>query len=281
MNVNNENQSVDMQNGYPHFTQPFPQSQQPYPQSQQSYPQSGTVYPMPEYEFEKKSKTWQIALIAVVAVLIVALATTLMVVLINRDKMQNNMLPPPMAYAQGVTLNGQPLTFDVIQEEGQTYLPIKEFAEEIGYDCAVDGEIIKIIAPNEIHTLKIGSTTVENKNQTTGNGSSVPITTAPFERDGVAYIYVRDLAMFLEGVNVRYDQMMDSVQINVGMVGGPGAPPPGGAGAPPPGGQMPPSNVGQQNTAVDQEAEKQADQQALPQAPKDGQGSKDAPPPKK
>jgi len=64
------NQTPNTENGYPQSE--YPQSG--YPQSQQPFPQSDMPYPMSGYAEEKKSKTWQIAIISIVAVLIIALA---------------------------------------------------------------------------------------------------------------------------------------------------------------------------------------------------------------
>ncbi len=265
MNENNLNQTPNTEDGYPQSGQPFPQSGHPYPPSgypqsgypqsgypQSGYPQSGMPYPMSRYEPEKKSKTWQIAIISVVAVLIIALATTLIVVLNNRNQMQNGMMEPPPPPMMNVTpgsvlLNGQTVTFDVIQEDGKTYLPVEDFAKAINYDCVIDGKTIKIIAPTEISTLEIDSTKVKLEDQTVGGTTSVAITTAPFKNSDTVYIYARDIALFLKNAYVTYNAQMQVVEINVGMMGGPGGMPPGGM---PQQGGMP--MQGQQQAATQQ-----------------------------
>ena len=244
MSKDNMKQTNDNRNGYPQSERPYPQSggypQSGYPQSGYQYPQSGAPYPMSGFEEEKKSKTWQIVIIVVVTALVVALATTLIVVLQNRNQAQQQMMaPPPMmsVEAGSVLLNGQTVTFDVIQEDGKTYLPVKEFAEAISYDCVIDGNTIKIIAPTEISTLEIDSTNVILEDQTVGDTTSVAITTAPFENDGIVYIYARDVALFLKNAYVTYNSQMQIVEINIG-AGGPGGPPPQMNGMAPQGDQM-------------------------------------------
>jgi hypothetical protein len=239
-------QSGIPQSGYPQSGYPqsgYPQSG--YPQS--GYPQPGMPYPMTGYAEEKKSKTWQIVIIAIVAVLIVALTTTLIVVLRNKPNIpaQNVMQQPPQGMMDvtpgSVLLNGQTVTFDVIQKEGKTYLPVEDFSKAINYDCVVDDDKIKIIAPSEISTLEIDSTDVKIEDQTTGSTTSVAITTEPFKNGDTVYIYARDIALFLKNAYVTYNSQMQIVEINVGM-GGMGSAPQGApmtqGGQPQPGAQQ-------------------------------------------
>ena len=236
MNNNDTNQQQNNFNNMNNYQNPQNQFSQ--------YQNMG--YPLYDYPEEKGTKNWHIVVISIVAVLIVALATTLIIVI--RNKNMNNMMPPPppmMNIVPGsVLLNGRVVEFEVVEEEGKTYLPVQEFSKAIGYDCVVDKNSIKIIAPTEISTLKFNSTTVEINDQTVGVKSNVTITTAPFKRDDVAYIYARDIALFLKNAYVTYNAQMDVVEINVGM-GGPGMPPQGGQPMPPQGGQPMPPQGGQ------------------------------------
>ncbi len=295
MNDNNVNQYPDSSNGYPQTGQqypqsgvqypqsevPYPQTGQQYPQSGAPYPQSGTPYPQSGYPMtgytEKNSNTWQVVIIAIVAVLIVALATTLIVVMKNRNGMNNMMPPPPPPpYAMNVVpgsvlLNGQTVTFDVIKEDGKTYLPVKAFSSALNYECTVDGNIIKIVSPMEISTLQIDSKDVKIEDRMGGGKTSVVITTEPFENEGEVYIYSRDIALFLKNAYVSYNTQMQIVEMNVGM-GGPGGPPPmGGPGQPPP---PPPQAQGAQPVQGTQPAPGGA--QPAGQAPMGGPGG---PPP--
>lgn len=296
MNENNVNQTPNTENGYPQSGQPFPQSEQPYPQSgypQSGYPQSGMPYPMSGYAEEKKSKTWQIAIISIVAVLIIALATTLIVVLQKKNQQQTGgMMPPPpppmgtmiSISENGSTINGQPATIDFFTENGKAYLKLEDISSTAGYDFVREGNQIKLLSQLELAIIEVGSTKVTLQDQTSKSTTSVEILKAPFEKEGDIYIYARDLSVFMKNTNVSYNSATGSIDIiiNAGM-GGPGGPPPGGM---PQQGQQP-VTAPQQNETVTEEKKadsskeqetKPADdkQEARPQPP---QGSPGGPPP--
>lgn len=242
------NQTPNTDNGYPQSG--YPQSG--YPQSQQPFPQSDMPYPMSGYAEEKKSKTWQIAIISIVAVLIIALATTLIVVL-QRKNQQPGMMggpggmqppPPPMetmisVSKNGSTINGQPATIEFFEENGKSYLKLEDISSTAGYDFVREGNKVKLLSQLELAMLEVGSTKVTLQDQTSKATSSVEILKAPFEKDGDIYIYSRDLSVFLKNTNVSYNSMMGSIEIRISAgMGGPGGQPPMG-GQPPQGGQMP------------------------------------------
>ena len=248
MSENNMNQTPNTDNGYPQSG--YPQSG--YPQSQQPFPQSDMPYPMSGYAEEKKSKTWQIAIISIVAVLIIALATTLIVVL-QRKNQQPGMMggpggmqppPPPMetmisVSKNGSTINGQPATIEFFEENGKSYLKLEDISSTAGYDFVREGNKVKLLSQLELAMLEVGSTKVTLQDQTSKATSSVEILKAPFEKDGDIYIYSRDLSVFLKNTNVSYNSMMGSIEIRISAgMGGPGGQPPMG-GQPPQGGQMP------------------------------------------
>lgn len=262
MNENNMNQTQNTQNGYSQAQQPYPQSSYPqsgYPQSgfpqsgypQSGYPQSGMPYPMSGYE-EKKTSTGKIVIISIVAVLIVALAIALVVILQgekdpvvipgnNTSQTINGglMSAPPGS----VLLNGEPVAFEVIKENGKTSLPVKELAEAIDFDCVINGDKIQIVSPAEIVTLEVGSTKVEFADQIAGGTTSVNITTEPFKKGDDVYVYSRDIAFFIKNATVSYNPHLDVVEISVeGMnpAQAGGQVPPGGA--PPQDGQLPPAD---------------------------------------
>ena len=149
-----------------------------YPPS--AYPDS--QYPMSEYGPVRKTSSWQIVIVSVIAVVIVALVTTLVVLIKKGDN--GSMMPPPSpmynAEPGSVMLNGQQITFDVILENGRTYLPVDDFAKAVGYDCVIDDGTIKIMAPTEIYTLNVDDTIVIADDQTAGTKTTIAITTAPF-----------------------------------------------------------------------------------------------------
>ncbi len=212
-----------------------------YPNS--GYPNSGypnSAYPGSGYFVQEKKKS--LAVPIAIAAGVVVIVAVMAVLFLMRNNNQMGMMPPPPppmnATPGSVLLNGQTVTFDVIQEDGKTFLPVDDFAKAVNYDCVIDGDTIKIIAPTEISTLEIGSTKVNLEDQTVGTETSVSITTEPFRNGDKVYIYSRDVALFLKNAYVTYNPQMQIVEINVGM-GGPGGPPPpppqgGGYGGPPP-----------------------------------------------
>lgn len=265
MNENNINQTPNAENGYPQsgyqqsgYPQGYPQSGYPqsgYPQSQQPFPQSEIPYPMSGYAEEKESKTWKIAVIAIVAVLIVALAVTLIVVL--RNKQQGGMVPPPMppetmisVSENGSMINGQAADIDFFTEDGKAYLKLEDISSTAGYDFVREGNQVKLLSQLELAIIELGSTKVTLQDQTTKSTTSVEILKPPFERNGDIYIYARDLSVFLKNTNVSYDSMTGSIVIKIGSgMGGPGGS--GGPGGQPPmGGQMPQGGQAQPNAQV-------------------------------
>ena len=257
MSENNMNQTPNTENGYPQSE--YPQSG--YPQSQQPFPQSDMPYPMSGYAEEKKSKTWQIAIISIVAVLIIALATTLIVVLQKKNQQQGmGMMPPPpppmgtfiSISENGSTINGQPATIAFYTENGKAYLKLEDISSTAGYDFVREGNQIKLLSQMELAILEVGSTKVTLQDQTSKATTSVEILKAPFDKDGDLYIYARDLSVFMKNTNVSYNSMTGSIDINIGM-GGPGMPPP------PPQGGMPPQGAQPPQGEQEQQKEKATD----------------------
>lgn len=263
MNENNMNQTPNTENGYPQSE--YPQSG--YPQSQQPFPQSDMPYPMSGYAEEKKSKTWQIAIISIVAVLIIALATTLIVVLQKKNQQQGmGMMPPPpppmgtfiSISENGSTINGQPATIAFYTENGMAYLKLEDISSTAGYDFVREGNQIKLLSQMELAILEVGSTKVTLQDQTSKSTTSVEILKAPFDKDGDLYIYARDLSVFMKNTNVSYNSMTSAIEItiNAGM-GGPGGPPP--MGGQPPQGGMPPQGAQPPQGEQEQQKEKATD----------------------
>lgn len=285
MNENNMNQTPqtpNQPNGYPQSG--YPQSG--YPQSQQPFPQSGMPYPMSGYGEEKKSKTWQIAIIAIVAVLIIALATTLIVVMRNRN---GQMQPPPQPMMgtmisiseSGSMINGQPASIGFFTENGKAYLKIEDISSTAGYDFVREGDQVKLLSQMELAIMELGSTEVTIQDQTSKATTTVEILKAPFEKDGDVYIYARDLSVFMKNTNVSYNSMTGSVEISIGSGG---QPPMGGPGGQPQMGAQAPMGEQPQNGAPAEQDAKTAAENAAPQgeqAPQGGQPPQDGQAPKK
>lgn len=254
MSENNMNQTHNVENGYPQSGYP----QTGYPQSQQTFAQPDVPYSMPGYPEERKSKTWQIAIISIVAVLIIVLATTLIVVLQRRNQQQGVMgmqpPPPPMETmitisSNGSMINGQPASIDFFEEDGKAYLKLEDISSTAGYDFVPDGKKVKLLSQLELAILEIGSTKVTLQDQTTKATSSVEILKKPLEKNGDIYIYSRDLSVFLKNTNVSYNSVTDSIEIRISAGMG-GQPPmgvqPATGGQPPQGGQPPMGGPGGQ-----------------------------------
>lgn len=252
---NNDFQNNDFQNG--NFQTGYSQSQYPnsqipnsgypnsgfggYPGSQQPYPQSEMQFPVSEYAEEGKSKTFKVVITAIVVVLIVALAATLIVVLRNRNT--NGMMPPPPPMGtmisvseNGATINGQSAEIECYTQDGKAYLKLEDIGRTAGYDYVREGNEIKLLSQQELAILTLNSTKVSLQDQTTKDTNSVEILKAPFEKDGSIYIYARDLSVFLKNTNVSYNSATETVEISIGMAGGPGGTPTMN-GQPPQGGQ--------------------------------------------
>ena len=212
------------QSGYPQSQQPIPQSQQPFPQSQQPFPQSAMQYPMTGYA-EKSSGPWQIAIISIVAVLIVALAVTLIVVLQRRGGTGPITPPPPQGIMisisqNGAIINGQPASIDSFTENDKAYLKLEDIASTAGYDFVREGDRVKLLSQMELAIIEAGSTTVTLQDQVSKATSSVELLKAPFDKDGELYIYARDLSIFMKNTSVSYNQMTKSIDISINAVGG-------------------------------------------------------------
>ena len=253
MNENNINQTPNTENGYP---------QSGYPQS--GYPQSYFQYPASGYAEENKSKTWQITIISIVAVLIIALATTLIIVLQRKNQQQIGewigMPPPPPLMRtmisiseNGSTINGQYTTIKFFIEDGKAYLKLEDISSTAGYDFVREGDQIKLLSQLELAIIEVGSTKVTLQDQSNKSTTSVEILKAPFDKDGDLYIYARDLSVFLKNTSVSYNSTTGSVEIMINAEpGGPGGPPPmGGPGGQPP---MPPNGQVQQGSQPQQNA---------------------------
>jgi len=220
-------------------------------------------YPYPQYETgAQKSNKLNIVVIALVSLIIIALIVTLVFAIKKRNDMMKMPERPVVEYARGsVLINGMPVSYDIIQDTGKTYLPVDAFAMELGYDFAyIDGEIT-IITMNETVKMHVGSTEV-HKTDTSQNPpveSTFTITTPPHDRNGIIYFYVRDIQLLLKNSSVDYEPNQGIVNVSIGMP----PPPPGGMAPPPPGAMPPQGGQPQQNT----------------QPPQAQQPPQDAPPP--
>ena len=243
------------------------------PNTQTGYPQSEVPYFPTEHGEPAKSKTWKVAIISIVAVLIVALATTLIIVLKNKGQLgtqetqgvQNigggtvGPIPPPPPVKiisiseNGSTINGQPTDIDFFIKEGKAYLNLEDIASVAGYDFEREGDKVKLLSSMELATLEVDSINVTLQDISSKATTSVEILKAPLDKDGKFYIYSRDLSVFMKNTNVSYNSTMRTVEIKIdtgmggpgGPMGGPGGPMggPGGpmGGQPHMGGQMPPA----------------------------------------
>ncbi len=202
------------------------------PNTQSNYAQPNYSEWLEREQAEKKAKTWRTAIVATVIVLIVALAVTLIVVLMGRGGNSGEPPMPPMmdttivlpSNGSGATVNGQPSDIAFYETDGMTYIDLKSFAAALNYDYSRDENSIKLLSNTDLLLLEIGSTGVTLQDQTTKATNAVQIITAPFEANGIVYVYVRDLSIFMKNTTVSYNTMNDSVEIRIGngqMGGGP------------------------------------------------------------
>ena len=181
------------------------------------------------YEYDdRKSNVGQIVIIFIAAVIIAALAVTLLVVLQKRDRQALTETAPAAPTEEEITIvisiegskeraivNGKPEKIGVYMEDDRFFVALKDIADVAGDKFIREKKVITIRSEHKQAILKIGSKKVETKDFQKEKELSTEIVYAPVVKNGVVYVFVRDLPVLMHETKIDYNAKTKSAEITI------------------------------------------------------------------